>query len=99
MRAQSSRPSMRRSRPKSMPRRKKRSPAPRRPPSASINTCTPEDSIMARKINYTQAIIEALDEELARDPTVFYMGEDIGIGGVFGFARGLQKKHGAKRVF
>jgi acetoin:2,6-dichlorophenolindophenol oxidoreductase subunit beta len=54
---------------------------------------------MPRKINYTQAIIEALDEELARDPTVFYMGEDIGIGGVFGFARGLHKKYGAKRVF
>jgi pyruvate dehydrogenase E1 component beta subunit len=54
---------------------------------------------MPRKINYTQAIIEAIDEELARDPTVFYMGEDIGIGGVFGLARGLQKKHGVKRVF
>jgi pyruvate dehydrogenase E1 component beta subunit len=54
---------------------------------------------MPRKINYTQAIIEALDEELARDSTVFYMGEDIGIGGVFGLSRGLHKKHGAKRVF
>lgn len=54
---------------------------------------------MARSITYTQAIIEALFEELERDPRVFYMGEDLGSGGVFGLAAGLQKRIGAKRVF
>jgi pyruvate/2-oxoglutarate/acetoin dehydrogenase E1 component len=52
-----------------------------------------------RTITYTQAIIEAIGEELERDPNVFYMGEDIGYGGVFGFARGLQERFGKKRVF
>jgi pyruvate/2-oxoglutarate/acetoin dehydrogenase E1 component len=54
---------------------------------------------VARQITYTQAIIEALSEELERDPTVFYMGEDIGFGGVFGLTRGLQKRFGKTRVF
>jgi pyruvate/2-oxoglutarate/acetoin dehydrogenase E1 component len=49
-------------------------------------------------ITYTQAIIEALAEELERDPHVFYMGEDIGFGGVFGLSRGLQKRFGKQRV-
>jgi pyruvate dehydrogenase E1 component beta subunit len=52
-----------------------------------------------RTITYTQAIIEALAEELERDQTVFYMGEDIGFGGVFGLSRGLQKRFGKSRVF
>jgi acetoin:2,6-dichlorophenolindophenol oxidoreductase subunit beta len=54
---------------------------------------------VAHTITYRDAINEALSEELARDPTVFYMGEDVGYGGVFGFARGLQKRHGKLRVF
>jgi pyruvate/2-oxoglutarate/acetoin dehydrogenase E1 component len=52
-----------------------------------------------RYITYTQAITEALSEELERDPTVFYMGEDVGFGGVFGITRGLQKRFGKTRVF
>ncbi|MDB6087890.1 MAG: Transketolase, central region [Gammaproteobacteria bacterium] len=54
---------------------------------------------MARAITYSEALTEALAEELDRDPTVFFMGEDIGYGGVFGFAHGLQKRFGAERVF
>jgi pyruvate dehydrogenase E1 component beta subunit len=53
-----------------------------------------------REISYTQAINEALDEEMARDPTVFIMGEDIGEhwGGPFGQFRGLYEKYGARRI-
>jgi pyruvate dehydrogenase E1 component beta subunit len=54
---------------------------------------------VTRTITYTQAINEALAEELERDPTVFYMGEDIGYGGVFGLTRGLQARFGKARVF
>ena len=36
---------------------------------------------MARKISMRQAINEALDQEMARDPTVIVMGEDI-VGGI-----------------
>ena len=31
-----------------------------------------------REITYSQAIAEALEEEMARDQTVFHIGEDIG---------------------
>jgi acetoin:2,6-dichlorophenolindophenol oxidoreductase subunit beta len=53
---------------------------------------------VARTITYSQAVIEALGEELERDPNVFYMGEDIGYGGVFGLSKGLQKRFGKQRV-
>ena len=47
-----------------------------------------------------QAITNALDLELARDPGVLLFGEDVGrSGGVFRATEGLQKKYGAERVF
>ncbi len=60
---------------------------------------------MARKISYKQAITEALDLEMRRDPTVILMGEDIiggsgapgemdAWGGVLGVTKGLYAKHG-----
>jgi 2-oxoisovalerate dehydrogenase E1 component beta subunit len=46
-----------------------------------------------------EAIRDALDVELARDPRVFVLGEDVGAkGGVFLATDGLQKKYGATRV-
>jgi acetoin:2,6-dichlorophenolindophenol oxidoreductase subunit beta len=54
---------------------------------------------MARTISYSQAVTEALSEELARDPTVFFMGEDVAYGGVFGLSRGLREQFGPSRVF
>ncbi len=47
-----------------------------------------------------QAITNAMDLELARDKNVLVFGEDVGKnGGVFRATEGLQKKHGADRVF
>ena len=54
---------------------------------------------MPRSITYSQAITEALAEELERDPRIFYFGEDIAFGGVFGLSRGLQQRFGKERVF
>jgi pyruvate/2-oxoglutarate/acetoin dehydrogenase E1 component len=52
-----------------------------------------------RQIAYWQAINEALDEEMRRDPAVFLMGEDIGLyGGAYGATRGLFEKYGPERV-
>jgi pyruvate/2-oxoglutarate/acetoin dehydrogenase E1 component len=52
-----------------------------------------------RVISYTQALREALDQEMARDSKVFLLGEDIGkYGGAFGVTGGLLKKFGAERV-
>lgn len=52
-----------------------------------------------RKLTLREAINEAFDEELARDPTVFIMGEDVGMyGGVYGLQKGLFRKYGPERV-
>lgn len=54
---------------------------------------------MARNLNLSQCIAEALNLEMERDPSVVVIGEDVGAqGGVFGATRGLQKTHGAARV-
>ncbi|MFN7374852.1 MAG: alpha-ketoacid dehydrogenase subunit beta [bacterium] len=46
-----------------------------------------------------QAITTALDQEMARDPRVVCLGEDVGVnGGVFRVTEGLQKKYGPERV-
>lgn len=45
------------------------------------------------------AIRNAMDEEMARDPRVFITGEDVGIrGGVFRATQGLYEKYGKERV-
>ncbi|MSR15472.1 MAG: alpha-ketoacid dehydrogenase subunit beta [Gammaproteobacteria bacterium] len=60
---------------------------------------------MARKISFQQAINEALDQEMARDPSVIIMGEDVvggtgangemdAWGGVLGVTKGLYGKYG-----
>lgn len=52
-----------------------------------------------REITYSQAIREALEEEMARDDSIVLMGEDIGVyGGAFGVTAGLLQKFGKKRV-
>jgi len=46
---------------------------------------------------YREAIREALDEEMSRDPKVFLWGEDIGrYGGCFGVTGDLYRKHPAQ---
>jgi pyruvate dehydrogenase E1 component beta subunit len=53
-----------------------------------------------RVLNNVQAINEALDLALAKDPRVVLFGEDVGsMGGVFRASDGLMHKYGEKRVF
>ena len=53
---------------------------------------------MAKK-TYLQALNEALDQEMERDPAVFILGEDVGqFGGCFGVTQGLFAKYGEARV-
>ena len=48
-----------------------------------------------REITYLQAINEAVDEEMARDPSVLVMGEDVrNWGAPMGEFKGLYKKYG-----
>lgn len=52
-----------------------------------------------REITYLEAIKEALDEEMARDPGVFILGEDVGVyGGAFRVTEGFYEKYGELRV-
>jgi len=52
------------------------------------------------EVEFRQAIREALDEELERDPSVVFFGEDVATaGGVFAVTPGLQEKYGRERVF
>ena len=49
--------------------------------------------------NIIEAINNALDEEMERDPRVMVLGLDVGkLGGVFRTTSGLQQKYGADRV-
>jgi pyruvate/2-oxoglutarate/acetoin dehydrogenase E1 component len=51
-------------------------------------------------LEFRRAIYEALDEELERDESVVFFGEDVAAaGGVFAVTGGLQERHGASRVF
>jgi len=52
-----------------------------------------------RTISFTEATLEAMQEEMRRDPTVFLMGEDIAKqGGIFGQFKGLPQEFGLERV-
>jgi pyruvate/2-oxoglutarate/acetoin dehydrogenase E1 component len=52
-----------------------------------------------REIQYREALNEALNEEMAREPRVFVLGEDVGrYGGVLQITRGLLDKYGERRV-
>lgn len=52
-----------------------------------------------RELTIREAIRETLAEEMARDPMVFLMGEDIGRpGGIFMVTAGLQEQFGVDRV-
>jgi len=50
-------------------------------------------------LTMSQAIHEAITEEMERDDTVFFMGEDVSQGGVFGEVAGLPGRFGQRRVF
>jgi 2-oxoisovalerate dehydrogenase E1 component beta subunit len=52
------------------------------------------------KVNLLTALREAIDEEMARNPDLLLMGEDIGLlGGAFGVTIGMLEKYGKNRVY
>ncbi len=52
-----------------------------------------------RQIYFNQALNEALDEELARDPRVFLLGEEIGVwGGAYKVTADLLERYGPLRI-
>jgi len=52
-----------------------------------------------RELTYSEAIREAMCEEMRRDPSVFLMGEDVGVfNGVWGVSAGMLDEFGPERV-
>jgi pyruvate dehydrogenase E1 component beta subunit len=52
-----------------------------------------------RQISFSEATLEAMNEEMERDERVFVLGEDIASqGGIFGQFKGLPQKFGKERV-
>ncbi|MFA7643405.1 MAG: transketolase C-terminal domain-containing protein, partial [Sphaerochaetaceae bacterium] len=52
-----------------------------------------------RDITYAQAINEAMSEEMRKDDSIIFLGEDIGVyGGAFGVSRGMIEEFGEERV-
>jgi pyruvate dehydrogenase E1 component beta subunit len=58
--------------------------------------CTPTTP---KEVTVREALGMALDEELARDPRVFLMGEEVGLyQGAYKVSRGLYQKYGPERI-
>ncbi len=51
-----------------------------------------------QRMSYSQAAVAALQAEMAADPRVVVVGEDVGRGGIFGQYKGLQEQFGVARV-
>ena len=52
-----------------------------------------------RELSFTDALNEALHQQMERDDDVFMMGEDVGLtGGIFQVSKGLHDRFGADRV-
>lgn len=53
-----------------------------------------------RTLSYSQALREATEQEMARDPAVFVLGQGVDdFKGIYGTTRGLAEEFGAHRVF
>jgi 2-oxoisovalerate dehydrogenase E1 component len=60
---------------------------------------TPRDSESSRQISFMQATLEALAEEMAKNPAIFVLGEGIGKrGGNFRTTTGLYERFGPERL-
>jgi 2-oxoisovalerate dehydrogenase E1 component len=69
------------------------------PPSILAADSEPGEASSTRILSMVEAIREAIDQEMARDPSVFVIGEDVGkIGGIFACTRGLIDKYGPERL-
>ena len=69
------------------------------PEDASLFTGTfREQSDGCREISVSQAINEAITEEMAADDRVFLWGEDVTLGGYFNVSEGLVDRFGDQRV-
>jgi acetoin:2,6-dichlorophenolindophenol oxidoreductase subunit beta len=53
----------------------------------------------SRRLTTSKAMVEAIAQEMERDPSVFYLGEDVGAyGGIFSSTTGLLERFGPQRI-
>jgi len=65
-------------------------------PKEVLDAVEPEPG--TRELTYSQALWEALSEELERDKSVYLMGEDVRTGGYFSVTAGLVETFGPDRI-
>jgi 2-oxoisovalerate dehydrogenase E1 component len=59
---------------------------------------TPSGPVARREVSVSQAINEAIAEEMERDKDVFLWGEDVTLGGYFNVTEGLVERFGQDRI-
>ncbi|MDH3227028.1 MAG: alpha-ketoacid dehydrogenase subunit beta [Thermoleophilia bacterium] len=60
---------------------------------------TAETGSETRLLTTSKAMVEAIAQEMERDPSVFLMGEDVGVyGGIFSSTEGLLERFGPERI-
>ena len=53
-----------------------------------------------RELSLSEAIREAMSQEMERDPSIILMGEDVGrFNGAFGVSSGMLEKFGPERIW
>jgi pyruvate dehydrogenase E1 component beta subunit len=58
-----------------------------------------ETAVTGRRVTTAKAMVEAIAQEMQRDPSVVYLGEDVGkYGGIFSSTTGLLDQFGPDRV-
>jgi 2-oxoisovalerate dehydrogenase E1 component len=58
----------------------------------------PDTARQGRQISVSQAINEAIAQEMARDNSIFLWGEDVTLGGYFSVSEGLVDRFGGERI-
>ena len=58
----------------------------------------PEAARQGRQISVSQAINEAIAQEMERDTSIFLWGEDVTLGGYFSVSDGLVERFGGERI-
>ena len=62
-------------------------------------TTAPAPTASGRRLTTAKAMVEGIAQEMERDPSVFYLGEDVGAyGGIFSSTTGLLERFGPDRV-
>src|SRR5690606_27182961 len=70
-----------------------------RPCPEGVTVTTTEAPPAVRRISTATAMVAGSAPEMERDPSVFYLGEDVGeYGGIFGSTTGLLDRFGPDRV-